>query len=98
MSEWIPKVRALLRRRPVRLVLVAVGVVVAGLVAYSVYSARQADRIWLDAQAALEADDLPTAADRLREFVGRRPDDGAGHLLLSRTLRRLGEYDAADRH
>jgi tetratricopeptide (TPR) repeat protein len=54
--------------------------------------------VWQDAQAALEADDLPAAASRLRQYGTHRPGDGEGRLALARTLRRLGEYDEAEEH
>jgi tetratricopeptide (TPR) repeat protein len=56
--------------------------------------ARRLDSI----RTALDARDLATAYDRLTDHLQREPDDRDAILDAARTARRLGEFDAADRH
>ena len=90
----------LLRRRGVRLGLLAAGLLlaVAAGALYYFRPGRSAERHHALAAEALAAEDLPAACEHLRSFLEARPDSAEGHFLLAQTLRRRGEYDEAKRH
>lgn len=92
----------LLRRRSVRLGLLAVGLLVAlgvpaALAAHAYLAGREAARRRVLADQALGRQDLPAAVDALRSYLAAVPDSAEGHFLLAQTLRRDGKPDEAER-
>src|SRR5262245_43108696 len=98
MGTWRAKVGSLLRRRAVRLGLLAAALLLGGLGVFLVFSGGEASRHRKQAEQALDRQDLAAACDHLRHYVAARPGDAEGHYLLARTLRREGRYDEAERH
>jgi tetratricopeptide (TPR) repeat protein len=97
MRARLQTLREILKRRSVRLGLVALVLVGAG-VAYHLHRERAIDRHRELADAALDRLDLPVAAEHLRAYTAERPDAAEAHFLLARTLRRDARYDAAVHH
>lgn len=95
-SAPVPTTRGRNRRALVLLVVLAA---LLGLLAYTrgYVPGTSPQRLRL-AQQALDRHELDEAAVLLEKCVAADPDDGDLHLLLARTLRRGGRWDAADRH
>src|SRR5262249_2585211 len=88
----------LARNRLLRWLLAAALLVVIGLGVYAFAWGLWADNHFRAAQRALDRDDLNEARAHLQLCLEVRPRSPDVHFLLARTERRLGSFEAAERH